>query len=382
MIKLFYDTTPLENFPCGVAVYTHSLLKQLVCNSDLEIHTGSKRMSVSGHRRLSDFVSEEFSGKIKYHPIFFPGRFSFPAFWGMHPFSYNAEKYDIAHFTAHIMPPYVPYSDLGNAVLSVHDMFLWHKELGRQLNEQEKYHVRVLPSQIQQARAVITCSEFSKREIVKYTGAAPDKIFVIPDAAQWNAKSQIADASAVAGYGLSSKKYFISVSSLDPHKNHLTLLEAFSQYRSSGDYAGEKLVIVGRRRAGDDKIYQKMVSMPDVVHLENISEDILRQLYLNASGFFLLSCLEGFGIPLLEAMSCGIPACYAVGTSMDEIGRDAAFGVDAFDINAVKELFLKFSASGDDVSARVQKARQISLEYTWEKCAERTIGVYHQLCGK
>ncbi len=382
MIKLFYDTTPLENFPCGVAVYTYSLLKNLACNSELEIHTGSKRTSFSGHKRLRDFVNKEFDGKIKYHPIFFPGRFSSPALGGTHLFSYNAKKYDIAHFTAHIMPPYVPYSDLGNAILTVHDMFLWHKELGRELNEQEKYHVRILPSQAERALAIITCSEFSKREIISYTGVSPDKIFVIPDAAQWRAQKTSVDPLAVAGYGLKSKKYFISVSSLDPHKNHLSLLEAFSEYRNSGDYAGEKLVIVGRRRAGDDEIYQKILSIPDVVHLQNISEDVLQQLYLNAAGFFLLSCLEGFGLPLLEAMSSRIPACYAVGTSMDEIGREAAFGVNAFDINAVKELFAKFSASDEEVLLRVEKAWQISHEYTWEKCAERTFELYRQLCDK
>lgn len=382
MIKLFYDTTPLENFPCGVAVYTYSLLKCLAGYSELEIHTGSKRASFRGHRRLRNFIRDEISEKIKYHPLYFPGRFPSPAFMGLHPFSYNSKKYDIAHFTAHIMPSYVPYSSLDNAVLTIHDMFLWHREIGRELNEQEQYHVKILPTQAASARAVITCSEFSKREINKYAGVDPDKIFVIPDAAQWNRKALLINPQIVAKYALQPKKYFISVSSLDPHKNHISLLEAFSAYHNSGDYAGEKLVIVGRRRIGDSKTYQKILSTPDVIHLQNICEDDLQQLFLNAAGFFLLSCIEGFGLPLLEAMSCSIPACYALGTSMDEIGRDAAFGVNAFDIDAVKELFAKFSAFGDEVSTRVERGWQISQEYTWERCAERTFDLYRQLSGK
>ena len=69
MIKLFYDTAPLEKFPCGVAVYTYSVLKQLIRYDDLEIHTGSKRLNPSGHRQLHDLVRDKISADVKYHPI-------------------------------------------------------------------------------------------------------------------------------------------------------------------------------------------------------------------------------------------------------------------------------------------------------------------------
>ena len=382
MIKLFYDTAPLEKFPCGVAVYTYSVLKQLIRYDDLEIHTGSKRLNPSGHRQLHDLVRDKISADVKYHPIYFPGRFTPSSFCGLHPFSFNAKEYDIVHFTAHIMPPYVPFSSLDNAILTIHDMFLWHTELGRELNEQEKRHVEVLPVQAEKARAIITCSEFSKREIVKYAGTDPEKIFVIPEAAQWNGEKLQCEPATIARYGLEPQKYFLSVSSLDPHKNHLSLLAAFSAYHSSRQYAGEKLVLAGGRRSGDARTYQKIISTPDVIHLQNVSESDLHQLFLNASGFFLLSVLEGFGLPLLEAMSCRIPACYATGSSMDEIGRDAAYGVDAYDTDAVKELFEKFSAGGSEVKARVEKAYRLSLDYTWAGCAEKTYELYRQLCGK
>ena len=379
MLKLFYDTSPLENFPCGVAVYTGSVLSELAENPQLDIHTGTRRLNPFGHRRLRNFVYSRISEKIKYHPIYLPGRSDLSI---LRNFSFDAHKYDIVHFTAHIMPSYVPFNDLGNALLSVHDMFLWHTEFGKQLNESEKHHVEVLPRQAEQARAILTFSEFSKREIVKFANVAPEKIHVIPEAAQWSFPDRAADETAVAPYQLEAKKYFLAVSSLDPHKNYMSLLIAFDKYRSSKEYAGEKLVIVGGRRHGDELVYEKMTSLSEVVHLTNISEAVLHQLYLNAKGAFQLSYIEGFGIPLLEAMSCRIPACYAKGSSMDEIGRDAAYSVEPEDTDSIKEVFARFSAGGAELDARVRQAYGISQEYSWKKAAADTFALYCKLCGK
>ena len=379
MLKLFYDTAPLDNFPCGVAVYTCNILAQLAKNPSLDIHTGTKRVSFSGHRRLKNFIRQNVSDKIKYHPIYFPGRSNL---WGAGALCFKSEKYDIVHFTAHIMPSYVPFDKLDNAVLSVHDMFLWHNEYGKQLNESEKRHVEILPRQAEQARAVLTFSEFSKKEIIKFANVAPDKIYVIPEAAQWNCPERTADKTVMTPFGLESGKYFLAVSSLDPHKNYLSLLTAFDKYRKSRVYAGEKLVIVGGRRAGDDAVYDKITSISAVVHLTNITEDVLHQLYLNSAGAFQLSYIEGFGIPLLEAMSCRIPSCYARGSSMDEIGRDAAFSVEPDDIDSISDMFAVFSAGGAEVDARVQMAYDISQEYSWQKSAAKTFELYCQLSGK
>lgn len=104
-------------------------------------------------------------------------------------------------------------------------------------------------------------------------------------------------------------------------------------------------------------------------------------LYHTAKGFLSVSLLEGFGIPLLEAMTCGCPSCYSTGNSMDEIGRNSALRVaPPLDIDAIIEAFKRLSAEGSEINYMTEKARKISLEYSWEKAARQTVETLYNAC--
>lgn len=374
-MKLFFDTAAMLNYPCGIAVYVKQLLREFVEYPDLEIHTGFKTLSYKKHASLRQILLENVDEKIKYHSLYLPGRFPLKRLQKI-----IATKYDVAHFTSNVIPPYLPYSDITKSIITIHDMYPWYKNFDQGDFMSRSYNLQHLPEQAQKCAAVVTVSEFSKKEIIKYLGIPSEKIHVIPNATQW--KVPLPEFSDILSqYGLVEKSYFLSVSSLGVHKNYPNLCKAFTHFRASSDYNGEKLVIVGNRRPGDDDVYAAISSTPDVIHIPRVSEAELRYLYAKAKGFFLVSKLEGFGIPLLEAMSCHTPACYGKGNSMDEIGRDAAVGVEPDDIDGIADVFRYFSAAPADLEKRVEAAYQISQEYTWQSTAEKHYKLYCDIKG-
>lgn len=376
-MKIFFDATAIQSYPNGIAVYVRQLLNEFVKYPDIEIYTGAKSLNFKSHKKLQQLLGELVDKKITYQAVYWPGRFSLCGIQQVLPHL----KCDLVHYPGNIIPPYLPCLEAENSIITIHDMFMWHKDLGLYEKEITSFYHQYQPDQAKKCTAIVTDSEFSKKEIVKFFGVPAEKIHVIPLATQWN-QPMPEKCDILSGYGLEEKRYFISVSSLNKHKNFPGLCHAFAKYHDSKEYGGEKLVIVGGRRYGDEDIYELMQRTPDVIHIPRVSEGELRYLYAKAKGFFLVSKLEGFGIPLLEAMSSHIPACYGKGNSMDEIGRDAAVGVDPDDIDGIADVFRYFSEAPAELQTRVERAYQISQEYTWCSTAEKHYDLYQKVCEK
>jgi len=379
-MKVFFDASAICWGRSGIPIYVKQTLACLSRNQEVELHCGLKSASLRTHADYQHLLSKQLGIEVKYHRIFLPGRLDLPTRLLRKMITFNAGKYDIMHFPAQVIPCSVPPSDFSNVILTVHDMFPFHSNN----NEDAAWNdlvMRSLPVQAKKAQAIFTVSEFSKKEINKYLGTPKEKIYVVPIGTQWS-EAAFVPSDILQRNTLPAQSYFLTVSTLLPHKNHIALFTAFKKYQQSPDYAGEKLVVVGKRKEHFTDICQALDSTPNVIHLQNISENDLRNLYENCKGFFLVSKLEGFGIPLLEAMSCKVPACYGKGSSMDEIGRDAAYGVEPDDIDKIAETFAIFSAGGKDVELHTEQAFAISQEYSYAKTAETYVQIYKSLLKK
>ena len=376
-MKLFFDASPIITGFEGIPIFASKVLYNLAQKPELELHSGLISINMPTHRRYFTELKKLTNNRIKYHRIFLPGRCG-----GKYPgVSFNSKHYDLMHYSTHMVPAHSMASDFSNVILTVHDMFVWHSEYLLGDTSFTQHLKNQLPVQAEKAKAIFTVSEFSKQEINKYMGIPLDKIHAVPIAAQWSSNafmpSDILQKNALTG-----KSYFLAVSTLLPHKNYIALFTAFKKYQQSSNYAGEKLIIVGKRKENFPDICHALDTTPNVIHLQNIPENDLRTLYENSKGFFLVSKLEGFGIPLLEAMSCNVPACYGKGSSMDEIGRDAAYGVNPENIDEIAETFSIFSAGGSDVQKRTAQAYTISNEYSYAKTVEKYIEIYKSLLLK
>lgn len=374
-MKIFFDPTPLLHHPSGVSVYLQNFLKGTEkLFPETMLHTGMSSVNILLHNEIKKRFTLLSSMPLHYHARYIPGRMiNHLPFLG-----FNAQDYDVMFFPGHICPPHVPVFELKNAVFVVHDMFLWHRDLYPTPTKWQRVFIDLLPAQLERSQAVITVSEFSKQEIIKYTGIASEKIHVIPNAVQWN-ESELSgwqNSSILNANRILPKQFFLSVSSLDKHKNHVSLIHAFKQFGNSKDYHGEKLVIVGKRVQDDAEVMEKINSNDNIIHLEKLSKTDLLCLYHQAKGFISVSLMEGFGIPLLEAMSTGCPACYSAGTSMDEIGRNAAIKVNPHDINEIAQTFAILSEGGSEIEKMSKNALEISREYSIEKIVNSTFKIF------
>lgn len=165
---------------------------------------------------------------------------------------------------------------------------------------------------------VMTVSNSSKEDIQRYCGVLPSMIFPVPlavDTMTFHRRS----STSIKQDGMGGK-YILTVGTLEPRKNLQMLIEAFSSI--ARDIPGHNLVIVGRR--GWLKQLNLPASMRErIVFTGFVEKDELIRLYAGAELFVFPSLYEGFGMPLLEAMSCGAPVLAADTSSLPEVGGEA-----------------------------------------------------------
>ncbi len=174
--------------------------------------------------------------------------------------------------------------------------------------------------------------------------------------------------------------YILYVGSTDARKNLPRLFEAFAMLHT--DSPGRKLVIVGARDWRSDRITRTIehLQLREAVHFIGlVQEEDLPALYCGADLFVFPSLLEGFGLPVIEAMACGTPVVTSTSSSLPEVAGEAAILVDPYDpaaIAAAMRRVLDNRALADDLRARgLARARQFS----WEQTAHAMTVVYGKI---
>jgi glycosyltransferase involved in cell wall biosynthesis len=235
-----------------------------------------------------------------------------------------------------------------------------------------------------QSTRILTVSEFSKAGIANHFSIDPARIDVVSEGSA-DSFSHVEDMPAiqecVTRYGLSTQDRFILyVGGIAPHKNLKVLLEAFSGLQAGGDYEDLRLVLVGDYENDVflmDEQVKAVMEQPElrkrVIFTGYVPDADLNYLYNAASVFVLPSFCEGFGLPALEAMSCGTVVIGSNTTSVPEVVGDAGL---FFDPNSGGELIKQLHAVLDDNALR-QSLEQRSLAraatFSWERSARETL---------
>lgn len=377
-MKIFYNVEPFAAKRSGIPVYAFNLVKNIrKLVPAAEIYSEAKTINPQIFWKFRNRMEKEFNFPIHFSLHFYPTYLQWPDFI-VKRFVTKASDYDVIHILSNVMLPSSSFDSFDNLILTIHDGYIFHSEMFPEMFPWVKY-MREMPQQCLRANKIITVSEYSKKEIMHYCRIPEEKIHVIPNATQWEDDSRIQiDQDFFNSADILPEKYFLAVGVIRPNKNYPSLLAGYLEYRKSSSFKGEKLVIVGYHEYPE--IAAKFMNTEGVILIPSVPRPILKMLYQNAKGFFIVSLMEGFGIPLLEAMQQGCPACYARGTAMDEIGRDAAFCIDSpTDISAIAEMFEHFSKGGTDVKNSVEKCRKISREYSWDDTARKTLDVYEHV---
>ena len=233
------------------------------------------------------------------------------------------------------------------------------------------------------ADKIVTISEFSKKDIIDTLSVPEDKVAVTycgkSDKFQVIADGELKD-SIRKKYGL-NKKFILYVGAVQPRKNIPTLLRAYSRLKKGAEF-DYGLVFVSSSGWNNKDIFLLINSLGitnDVKLLRNISEEDLTVIYNTADFFVYPSFFEGFGMPVLEAMSCGCPVICSNASSLPEVVGGAGLTFNPNDEGALEGLMKDMAGN----SALRQSLRNKGIEraklFSWEKCARETLKIYNEV---
>jgi alpha-1,3-rhamnosyl/mannosyltransferase len=242
-----------------------------------------------------------------------------------------------------------------------------------------------LPAVIAKAPLVQTISEFSRNEIASVYGYPKDKIFVAPPAPAAIFKPLGIEATrrGLAALGLVPGAYLLAVGTLEPRKNLATLVAAYGAL-SPVERARMPLVIAGGAGWGNVGLPQRasaLVQDGSLRFLGMVPDARLRDLYEGAVALLFPSLYEGFGMPVVEAMSCGTAVIHSAGTSMDEISADVGIRLPATDVTAWTDAVRRAIEGAIAEPAPAERQRRIARAkaFDWEVSAGRVQAAYASL---
>jgi glycosyltransferase involved in cell wall biosynthesis len=241
----------------------------------------------------------------------------------------------------------------------------------------------VVPRSIRMAAHVITDSESARGEIIDHYHVPEEKISNIPiGAGAGAAPITLEEASRELGsLDLNLERpYLLTVGNLQPRKNLVRLVEAFNQLVGSGHDID--LVVVGPRHFRADEVFQAAQSAKGRTHLTGyVSDRQLAACYRCSTAFVLPSLYEGFGLPVIEAMSHGVPVACSNAGALPEVCGDAAVLFDPRSVEAIAAAVTRL-LDDSNLRERLSRAGQTrAAQFSWKRTAELTLAAYRKAVG-
>ena len=371
-MRIVFDGTTLTPGRTGVGYYTEHLLQHLAREV---VNTGDELVVVSN--KPID-TQAPLPPHVRVHDGHrFPIRIGWMQLRAQR--ALEALQPDVAHFTNGMIPIGSPVA----TVVTVHDMSLrlypnCHP-VRRLLLNRPLMHVA-----IRQASSIVTVSNSARRDLLRLHGVAPDRVAVVHEAAS-PAFRPIADREWLenvrARYAL-PRQFMLYVGTIEPRKNLPRLMSAFAAARKAG--IPHHLVCVGpygwssRNLAG----HIERLGIQDVVHFTGyVPFEHLPAIYNLGEFFAFPSLYEGFGLPVVEAMACGIPVLTSTTSSLGEIAGDAAETIDPADTDAIADAIVRLASDQDLRRDRAERGLRRARSFSWAQTARDMLAVYHRAAG-
>jgi len=385
MLKVVVDATPVAPRPSGVGFYVANLIRALDAlqekeNFQLEIvyQPGVKNW-LRGNLSFPDSL-QEYSHR---HMLPIPVRISdlLLAIAYKPSLSYF-EKYfgfpDILHGTNYSVYP----CNNSLKVMNIYDItFIKYPHY---IDSVVKTYTERIKRCLQWTDLVITISESSKKDIIEYLNVKPEKIYVTPLASRYYpdylSAERVYQLIKQVNYDF-SQPYLLFVSTIEPRKNITAIISAFN-YLKEKHKIEHKLILIGKKGWNYEPIFTAIENSPwkqEIHHLDYLSDELVALFYSKADVFLYPSHYEGFGLPVLEAMTLGTPVISSQTSSIPEVAGDAALLINPNEPIELAEAILKVISDSQLRQELIDKGKKQAKLFTWERTGRETLKAYKSI---
>jgi len=371
-MRIAFDGTTLTPGRTGVGYYTEHLLQHLA----REVETTGDEIVVVSNQPID--TQSPLPRHVRVHDGHrFPIRIGWMQLRAAR--ALDVLQPDVAHFTNGMIPIGSPVS----TIVTIHDMSLrlypnCHPVRRLLLNRPLMHFA------IRQATAIVTVSNSARRDLLRLHGVPPDRVNVVHEAAS-PAFRPIDDAARLAAirkrYAL-PERFILYVGTIEPRKNLARLVEAFADARRAG--IPHHLVCVGPYgwASRDLSGHIDRLGVREAVHFTGyVPFDDLPAIYNLGEFFVFPSLYEGFGLPVVEAMACGLPVLTSNTSSLGEIASDAAETVDPTDTEALAAAIRLLATDAGRRRELSELGSARARTFSWTQTAKEMLGVYQRAAG-
>lgn len=380
-MKITLDAQLLfEKEKTGIGIMTKEIIERMVQHSDNDI---SLSYFTFRKNELAEQIMNEYRSQgckitqCQWLPLFVYRRI-----WNIIPLPYSKlvhEQSDFVQFFNYDVPPGVS----GKALVYVHDMtYKAHPEM---MNKRTKRNLdKNLVKSCKRAAAIITVSEFSKQQIMKYLKIPSEKIHVVPcgvDIQKYQIDIKVTEIESIKSEYKISGEYLLYLGTLEPRKNIEGLIEGYAlAYKKNSELP--KLVLTGKKGWSYESIFEKVQELnieEQVIFTGYVRDQDKLGLIKGAKAFVFVPFYEGFGIPPIEAMASGTPVLVSDVQPISEIVGDDVIKVDPNSKEAIAEGMEKILSEEYQSQEYRQKLIQQAGNYSWENSVNKLLSVYELL---
>ena len=280
------------------------------------------------------------------------------------------------HATEHLL---LPLRDVPT-VMTVHDLIF---KLFPQHHKRLNYWFLnlAMPLFVRRADALIVVSQATKNDLIRHYRTPDNKITVVHEAAAPHFR--VVPASEVvrvrAKYNL-PQRFLLAVGTIEPRKNLTRLVESLARLRK--DYRDLQLVVVGARGWLYDDFFTRVeeLNLKDAVHLPGyVPDDDLPAVFRAATVYVMASVYEGAGLPVLEAMACGVPVTSSRESSMPELGADVVRYFNPYDVDHMTDIIGTVLADDRLRAGMAAAGPERAALFSWQRAARETLSVYKKV---
>ncbi|MBS4068388.1 MAG: glycosyltransferase family 4 protein [Sulfurimonas sp.] len=379
MKKILIDALSLLSPLTGIGRYTYEISKRIQELSDskyeISFNYGFYSKELFGFQKEPAIIEQKFKQLKSFID-------RFPLLKKIMRFFYSAiAKLYSDSFELYFQPNFIPSKNIKarKIICTVHDFSFrlqpdWHpKERLEYFNDNFDL--------IKKADYIITGSNFTKQEIIDYMQIPQDKISVIYHGVNhelYKPYPQDKLQETKAKFDL-PKKFLLFVGSIEPRKNLLSLLMAYSLLRRE-EKDDLPLILVGFKGWENKEIMQEIEKNQEYIrYLGYITDTELAHIYNLATIFIYPSLYEGFGLPPLEAMACGTPVIVSNVASLPEVCGDAALYIEPMDLQDIKDKVLTLLGDEKLREELSNKSKAQAALFSWESSALEHFSVFEKI---